>query len=69
MANFVLAIAITAVFLVLIGSQHGAVTVKRVLPATPAAASGLAAGDRIIRADRTEITSVGDLVNYVSLRA
>ena len=69
MANFVLAIAITAVFLVLIGSQHGAVTVKRVLPATPAAASGLAAGDRLIRADRTEITSVGDLVNYVSLRA
>jgi regulator of sigma E protease len=69
LSNFVLAIAITAVFLVLIGSQHGAVTVKRVLPETPAAASGLAAGDRIIRADRTEITSVGDLVNYVSLRA
>jgi membrane-associated protease RseP (regulator of RpoE activity) len=67
MANFVLAIAITAVFLVLIGSQHSAVTVKRVLPATPAAASGLAAGDRIIRR-QDEITSVGDLVNYVSLR-
>ncbi|WP_297512949.1 RIP metalloprotease [uncultured Caulobacter sp.] len=68
-SNFVLAILIMAVILVLVGNQHGSVTVRKVMPNTPAAAAGLQPGDRIVRADKTDIKGVGDVVAYVSLRA
>jgi regulator of sigma E protease len=68
-ANFVLAIAIMAIFLVAIGSPVGVTKVNRVLPNTPAEAAGFRPGDVFISADNKAIKSPNDLVGYVSLRA
>jgi regulator of sigma E protease len=68
-SNFVLAIVIMAVFLVLVGNQRGLVTVQNVQQGSPAAAAGLLKGDIIVSVDKTPIRGVGDVSSYVSLRA
>jgi len=69
MANFALAIAIMAIFLVAIGNPVGVTKVNRVVPDSPAAAAGFMAGDVFVSADGKPIKSPNDLVAYVSLRA
>ncbi|HJV41246.1 M50 family metallopeptidase [Caulobacter sp.] len=69
LANFILAILIMAVFLVVIGNPRGQATVREVQPNSPAAQAGLQAGDVLLRADNTPIRGAGDVSAYVSLRA
>ena len=69
MANFVLAILIMAVFLVVIGNPRGQATVREVQPNSPAAQAGLLPGDVLLKADNTPIKGAGDVSAYVSLRA
>jgi len=69
LANFILAILIMAVFLVVIGNPRGQATVREVQPNSPAAHAGLLPGDILLRADDTPIRGAGDVSAYVSLRA
>lgn len=69
MANFILAILIMAVFLVVIGNPRGQATVREVLPNSPAAQAGLMPGDILLKADKTPIRGAGDVSGYISLRA
>ena len=69
MANFVLAILIMAVFLVVIGNPRGQATVRQVQPNSPAAQAGLMPGDILLKADKTPIRGAGDVSAYISLRA
>lgn len=69
MANFILAILIMAVFLVVIGNPRGQATVREVQPNSPAAQAGLLPGDILVKADKTPIRGAGDVSAYVSLRA
>lgn len=69
LSNFVLAIAIMAVFLVVIGNPRGQATVREVQPNSPAAQAGLLPGDILLKADKTPIRGAGDVSAYVSLRA
>lgn len=68
-SNFVLAILIMAVFLVLVGSPQRAAVVNGVVPGGPAAMAGFKAGDVITAADGSRIATFQDLQGYVSLRA
>lgn len=68
-SNFVLAILIMAVFLVLVGAPQRAASVNGVLPGGPAEAAGFRKGDVIVAADGRKIGSFQDLQGYVSLRA
>ncbi|MDR6625430.1 M50 family metallopeptidase [Caulobacter segnis] len=68
-ANFILAILIMAVFLVVIGNPRGQATVREVQPNSPAAQAGLLPGDILLKADKTPIRGAGDVSAYVSLRA
>lgn len=69
LSNFILAIAIMAVFLVVIGNPRGQATVREVQPNSPAAQAGLLPGDILRKADKTPIRGAGDVSTYVSLRA
>lgn len=69
MANFILAILIMAVFLVVIGNPRGQATVREVQPNSPAAQAGLLPGDILLKADKTPIRGAGDVSGYISLRA
>lgn len=69
MANFILAILIMAVFLVVIGNPRGQATVREVQPNSPAAQAGLLPGDILLKADKTPIRGAGDVSAYISLRA
>lgn len=69
LSNFILAIAIMAVFLVVIGNPRGQATVREVQPNSPAAQAGLLPGDILLKADKTPIRGAGDVSTYVSLRA
>jgi regulator of sigma E protease len=69
MANFILAILIMAVFLVVIGNPRGQATVREVQPNSPAAQAGLLPGDILLKADKTPIKGASDVSAYVSLRA
>lgn len=69
LSNFILAILIMAVFLVVIGNPRGQVTAQRILPGSPAAAAGLQSGDVFVRVGDKPIRGVGDITTYVSLRA
>ena len=69
LANFILAILIMAVFLVVIGNPRGQATVREVQPNSPAAQAGLLPGDILLRADDTPIRGAPDVSAYVSLRA
>jgi regulator of sigma E protease len=69
MANFVLAILIMAVFMVMMGTPQRAATVNGVVPGGAAEAAGFQKGDVIIAADGRKVGSFQDLQGYVSLRA
>jgi regulator of sigma E protease len=68
-SNFVLAILIMAVFLVLIGTPQRAASVNGVVPGGAAAVAGFKKGDIIVAADGRKIGTFQDLQGYVSLRA
>ena len=69
LANFILAILIMAVFLVMVGSPQRAATVNGVAPGGAAEAAGFRKGDVIVAADGRKIATFQDLQGYVSLRA
>jgi regulator of sigma E protease len=69
MANFILAILIMAVFLVVIGNPRGQASVREVQPNSPAAQAGLLPGDVLLKADKTPLRGAGDVSAYISLRA
>ena len=69
MANFLLAIAVLAVFLVTIGELRNPARVYGVAPGSAAEAAGFKAGDVIARADGRKIETFQDLNGYVALRA
>jgi len=68
-SNFVLAILIMAVFLVLVGSPQRVASVNGVVPGGAAAVAGFKKGDIIVAADGRKIGTFQDLQGYVSLRA
>jgi regulator of sigma E protease len=68
-ANFVLAILIMAVFMVMMGTPQRAATISGVVPGGVAEAAGFQKGDLVTAADGRKITSFQDLQGYVSLRA
>lgn len=68
-SNFVLAILIMAVFLVMVGTPQRAATVNGVVPGGAAEAAGFKKGDVIVAADGRKIGTFQDLQGYVSLRA
>jgi regulator of sigma E protease len=68
-ANFLLAIAVLAVFLATIGEIHNPARVSGVTPGSAAEAAGFKAGDVILKADGRKIETFQDLNGYVALRA
>jgi regulator of sigma E protease len=68
-SNFILAILLMAVFLVVVGNPRGQVTAQRILAGSPAAAAGLKSGDVFVSVGGAPIRGVGDITTYVSLRA
>ena len=68
-ANFVLAIAVLAVFLATIGEIRNPARVYAVSPASAAEAAGFQPGDVILKADGRKIETFQDLNGYVALRA
>jgi regulator of sigma E protease len=68
-ANFLLAIAVLAVFLATIGEIHNPARVSGVSPGSAAEAAGFKAGDVILKADGRKIETFQDLNGYVALRA
>jgi regulator of sigma E protease len=68
-SNFVLAILIMAVFLVMIGTPQRAASVNGGVPGGAAEAAGFKKGDVIVAADGRKIGTFQDLQGYVSLRA
>ena len=68
-SNFILAILIMAVFLVMVGTPQRAASVNGVVAGGAAEAAGFKAGDMIIAADGRKIATFQDLQSYVSLRA
>jgi len=68
-SNFILAILIMAVFLVMVGTPQRAATVNGVAPGGAAEAAGFRKGDVIVAADGRKIDTFQDLQGYVSLRA
>lgn len=65
-ANFILAIAIFAVFFMLQGRPVADTVITSVVPDSPAAAAGLEAGDVIVAIDGRELRSFSDLQRTVS---
>ncbi|MFQ5346383.1 MAG: RIP metalloprotease RseP [Rhodothalassiaceae bacterium] len=65
--NFLFAILIYAALFVSFGQSYQPPEVTEVLPDSPAAAAGLAPGDRIVRVAGTEIETARDLVRVVGL--
>jgi regulator of sigma E protease len=68
-ANFLLAIAVLAVFLATFGELRNPARVHGVAPGSAAAAAGFQAGDVILKADGRKIETFQDLNGYVALRA
>ncbi|CAN5458274.1 M50 family metallopeptidase [soil metagenome] len=68
-ANFLLAIAVLAVFLATIGEIRNPARVYGVTPGSAAAAAGFQPGDVIAKADGRKIETFQDLNGYVALRA
>jgi regulator of sigma E protease len=68
-ANFVLSILLFAIFASVVGVNTIAPRVGMVLAGSPAARSGIAAGDLITAVDRRPVTDFKQIVEYVHLRA
>ncbi|SFK11663.1 RIP metalloprotease [Caulobacter sp. UNC279MFTsu5.1] len=68
-ANFLLAIAVLAVFMATIGETRNPARVYAVSPASAAEAAGFKAGDVILKADGRKIETFQDLNGYIALRA
>jgi regulator of sigma E protease len=68
-ANFLLAIAVLAVFMATIGEIRNPARVYGVSPGSAAAAAGFKPGDVILKADGRKIQTFQDLNGYVMLRA
>lgn len=68
-ANFILAIVIFAGVAFISGRPVGDPVVSEVRAGTPAATSGILAGDRIVSLDDTKVTYFNDILEYVSTRA
>ncbi len=68
-SNFVLAILIMAVFLVMIGTPRSTPVVTSVERGSAAEAAGFRPGDTILKADSRKIDSFQTLQNYIGLRA
>jgi regulator of sigma E protease len=68
-ANFILAILIMAVFLVMIGSPQSKPVVTSIERGSAAEAAGFKVGDTILKADDRKIDSFQTLQNYIGLRA
>ena len=68
-ANFVLAILVFAALAAFVPTPVSDPIVAQVTPGSPAAVAGFRPGDRIERADRTDINTWDDLRNYVAVRA
>ena len=68
-ANFVLAIVIFAFLSAAFGRPSTDPLVSSVRPGTPAARAGFLPGDRVLRADQTEIRRYEELQSYVTARA
>lgn len=69
LANFILAIAIFAVWFGVIGRPAILPVVAEVLPETPAAAAGFEPGDLVVAIDGTAIETFDDFQRFVSGRA
>lgn len=69
MANFLLAIAVFAVFMATLGEYRHPATVDRVPAGGPAAAAGFQPGDLITKADGRRIKNFEDVGRYVMLRS
>ena len=68
-SNFVLAILIMAVFLVMIGAPRSTPVVTSIERGSAAEAAGFKVGDTILKADDRKIDSFQTLQNYIGLRA
>ncbi|MEK9970952.1 MAG: RIP metalloprotease RseP [Ferrovibrio sp.] len=68
-ANFLFAILIYAALFSLVGQPFTPPVVGDVVPGSAAAAAGLRSGDRILKADSTDIQRFEELRAYVALRA
>lgn len=68
-ANFILAIAIFASIAFFNGRPVGDPVISEVHAGTPAATSGILAGDRVVALDGNEITYFNEIPEYVSTRA
>jgi regulator of sigma E protease len=67
-ANFVLAIAILATFLLIFGDMNVPARIAKVFPGTPAQAAGFRAGDLVVDIDGRAIGSFVDMTTYVGMR-
>jgi regulator of sigma E protease len=68
-ANFLLAIAVFAVFMATLGEYRHPATVDRIPAGSPAAAAGFKPGDLITKADGRRIKTFEDVGRYVMLRS
>ena len=69
LANFVLAITLFAVLLMAFGESKAPPRIADLTPGGVAASAGFKAGDIVRTMDNTRVEDVGDLQQYVSLRA
>lgn len=67
-ANFVLAIAILATFLLIFGAAFVPAKITKVLPGMPAQAAGFRTGDVIVDVDGRHVGSFDDITTYVGMR-
>lgn len=69
LANFLLAIVLTAGLLMAVGERTLPARVESTVPGLPAALAGFQAGDVVVRADGRALDSFEDLQQYVQIRA
>lgn len=67
-ANFVLAIAILATFLLVFGDTNIPARIAKVMPGMPAQAAGFHVDDLVVDIDGRAIASFGDMTTYIGMR-